>query len=79
MHTLLIHVANEEPILAEVENLPTPTDQVIFAINPRRRDGKDLHYVLAEVQIIIVPWWRINFVEIMPSGDEEEIVGPFRD
>lgn len=79
MQTLLIHVANEEPILAEVENLPQPTDQVIFCMNPRRRDGKDLHYVLPEVQTIIVPWWRINFVEIMPSGEEEEIVAFFKD
>lgn len=79
MHTLLIHVANEEPIMAEVEELPSTVDQVIYCTNPRRRDGKELHYVLSEVQTIIVPWWRINFVEIMPSGQEEEIVSPFMD
>ncbi len=73
MHTVLVHVANEEAILAEVEELPGPADQLIYCINPRRRDGKDLHYVSAEVQTIIVPWWRINFVEVMPSfrgGDD---------
>jgi hypothetical protein len=79
MQTLLIHVSNDEPIMAEVETLPAPEDQVLFCINPRRRDGKDIHYVLPEVRVIILPWWRINFIEIMPAGDEEEIVGPFRD
>ncbi|MBN2303003.1 MAG: hypothetical protein JXQ72_00910 [Anaerolineae bacterium] len=79
MYTLLIHVANEEAIMAETEELPAPADQVLYCINPRRRDGKDLHYVLPEVQTIIVPWWRINFIEVMPSGDEEEIEGPFVD
>jgi hypothetical protein len=79
MHTLLIHVANEEPVLAEVDNLPSSTDTVIYAMNPRRRDGKDLHYVLPEVQTIIIPFWRINFVEVMPSGEEEEIVAFFKD
>jgi hypothetical protein len=79
MHTLLIHVANEEPIMGEVEALPTPTDLVIFCTNPRRRDGKEVHYVLPEVQTIIIPWHRINFVEIMPSAAEEEIVSPFGD
>jgi hypothetical protein len=79
MQTLLLHVTNEEPILAEVEELPSPGDQSIVCMNPRRRDGKDLHYVLPEVQTIIVPWWRINFIEVMPTGEEEEIVAFYRD
>lgn len=77
MHTLVVHISNEEPILAEVEELPQPMDQALILLNPRRRDGKDLHYILSEVQQIIVPWHRINFVEIMPSAQEEEIVSPF--
>ena len=79
MQTILIHLANDEPILAEVEKLPDVVDQAIYCVNPRKRDGKDLHYVMGEVQTIIVPWWRINFIEIMPSGDEEEIVAFYRD
>lgn len=79
MYSLLIHISNEEPILAEVEELPSPTDLALYCTNPRRRDGKDIHYVLPEVQTIIMPWHRINFVEIMPTGDEEEIVSPFAD
>ncbi|HEX3053284.1 MAG TPA: hypothetical protein VHP83_21680 [Aggregatilineaceae bacterium] len=79
MHTLLIHVSNEEPILAEVEELPEPSDLAILCMNPRRRDGKDLHYVQQDVQRIMVPWWRINFLEIMPEGDEDEIVAFYKD
>ena len=79
MHTLLIHISNEEPILAEVEELPADTAQVLYCMNPRRRDGKELHYILSEVQTIILPWHRINFIEIMPSGEEEEIVSAFID
>lgn len=79
MYTILIHVANEEAILAEVEELPSPSDQAIYCTNPRKRDGKDLHYVLPEVTTIIVPWWRINFIEVMPSGEEEEIVAFYKD
>jgi hypothetical protein len=79
MQTILVHLANEEPFLAEVEELPEVTDQAVYCINPRRRDGKDLHYVSPEVVKIIVPWWRINFIEIMPTGEEEEIVAFYRD
>lgn len=77
MEKLVVHMANEEPIVAEVEELPNPSDAFIRLLNPRRRDGKDLHYVSQEVEEIIVPWHRINFVEIIPSAREEEIVSPF--
>lgn len=77
MITLVIHVANEEAIMAEVEELPNPTDVSIAVMNPRRRDGKDVHYVLPEVQTLILPWWRINFIQVMPTGEEEDIVSPF--
>jgi hypothetical protein len=31
------------------------------------------------VQTVIIPWHRISFVEVLPSGEEEEIVSPFAD
>ena len=79
MHSLLIHISGEEAILAEVEELPKTTDTAIYCINPRRRDGKELHYVLSEVQTIYLPIHRIIFAEVMPSGAEEEIISPFAD
>ena len=51
----------------------------MYCVNPRRRDGKDLHYIAPEVTMMIIPWWRVNFVEVMPSGEEEEIVAFYRD
>lgn len=79
MQTVLVHIMNEEPIMAEMEELPSPQDQVVFLMNPRRRDGKELHYVLSEVQTIILPWHRVTFIEVMPTGQEEEIVSIFVD
>ncbi len=73
--TIILHIANEEPILGEIEKLPDPSDQVILVSNPRRRDGKDLHYLEDEVTSMIIPWHRINFIEIMPSAAElEEVI-----
>lgn len=73
--TIILHISNEEPILGEIENMPELTDQMILVSNPRRRDGKDLHYLEDEVMTMIVPWHRINFVEVMPSAEEmEEII-----
>ncbi len=79
MYKVIVHVADGEPILAEMEDLPDPQAQAIYCMNPRKRDGKELHYIMAEVRTIVVPWHRITFVEVMPTGEEEEIVSIFVD
>lgn len=79
MPTILIHIMNEDPILGEVNELPAPTDQIITVRNPRRRDGKDLHYLQANVTDVIWPMGRIAFIEIIPGEEEEEIIGFVRE
>lgn len=74
-HFVILHITNEDAIIAEIENLPEPSDQFILVENPRRRDGKDLHYLEDDVTSMIVPWHRINFIEIMPSAEQlEEVI-----
>ena len=79
MPSVVIHVANEDPIMGEISELPDPKDQCVFVKNPRRRDGKDLHYLQANVTEVIWPMSRIAFIEILPSGEEEQIIGFVRD
>ena len=79
MPTVLIHISNEDPILGEVESLPTTNDQSIKVKNPRRRDGKDLHYLQANVTQVIWPMGRISFIEIIPGDQEEQIIGFVRE
>ena len=77
--TVLIHIHNEDPIVGEIEEMPSPTDVSIVVQNPRKRDGKDLHYLNDDVSIVIWPWSRISFLEILPSGADEEIIGFVRE
>lgn len=77
--TIQIHLQNEEPILAEVDNLPAPTDTILTAINPRLRDGKDLRFLAPNVTAIMVPLSRITYIQIMPSSTEERLIGIVRD
>ncbi|MBN1287793.1 MAG: hypothetical protein JXB47_20505 [Anaerolineae bacterium] len=79
MHSLLLHIANEEPIMIDVEKMPEPTDTCIVGMNPRKRDGKEVHYILAEVTTVIFPWHRVTFVEVMPGEEEEEILSFVRE
>lgn len=79
MPTLLIHILNDDPVVGEVDELPAPGDSLILVKNPRRRDGKDLHYLETNVTSVYWPVSRLVFIEIMPSGEEEEIIGFVRE
>lgn len=74
MPTVLIHIMNDDPVLGEMENIPSAQDGLVIVKNPRRRDGKDLPYLEQNVTMVAWPMIRVNFIEIMPSGEEEEII-----
>jgi hypothetical protein len=78
-YTVLIHIANEDPVVGEIEEMPSPTDVSLRVQNPRKRDGKDLHYIQNDVTTVFWPWSRISFMEILPSGAEDEIIGFVRE
>lgn len=78
-HTLLFHLHNDDPIVGEVDELPGRLDQMITITNPRRKDGKDLHYLENNVVTIILPVVRITFIELIPSATEDEIISFVKD
>jgi hypothetical protein len=77
--SVLVHISNEEPVLGEIEEMPTPGDTVIILNSPRKRDGRDVTFLEANVTTVIWPWEQVSFVEVMPSGEEEEIIGFVRE
>ena len=78
--SVLIHIANAEPVLAEVEQLPSAADTFILCTNPRGRDGKPIHYFDPEAIRFMIPWHRISYVEAYPSEeDRTEVETFFRD
>jgi hypothetical protein len=79
----IIHVLNEESVVADLDDLPDPKDNCVVARNPRRRDNKPLSMLAEGVETVIYPWTRITFIEVLDetssatSGDS--IVGFFRE
>jgi hypothetical protein len=71
---IIVHITNEDPVLCEIEQLPSPEDQFVIVNNPRRRDGKDIHYLDDDVTTMLIPWHRINFVQVLPSTESEEVI-----
>jgi hypothetical protein len=74
VYRIQVHVQGDDPVVMEVEELPKPTDQFVMGMNPQRRDGKDVSYILQEVNQVIYPWWRINFIQILPGEEEEDVL-----
>ena len=79
MYTILVHIANADPIKVDVDELPDPKDSVIIGKNPRERSDKELSIIDEGVTTVIFPWWRINYVQVLPNPDDEiDIIMPFR-
>ncbi len=71
-HSIIVHLVNEDPLLAETERLPEPGDVTVTLSSPRRRDGRRPHYLTRGVTEIILPMHRVNFIEIVPEEKEAE-------
>ena len=78
-YTLIIHLHNTDPVVGEVDELPTTTDTMVVVDNPRRLDGKDLHYVAEDTVTVYWPLERVNFIEIVSEREEDEIIGFVRE
>ena len=70
MFSLLVHIANSEPIKLDVEELPKPTDQILVGRNPRDGADREVSWIAENVRLVILPWWRINYVEMLPSEED---------
>lgn len=77
--SVIVHIRNAEPMLAEIEELPQSSDTVIKLTNPRQRDGKDLIFLEHNVVNVIWPLAEISFIEILPGETAEEVVSFIRE
>lgn len=65
--------------MAEADELPKVNDTMVKVNNPRRIDGKDLHYMSENVVVAYWPLERISFIEVVSGTEEEEIIGFVRE
>lgn len=71
MITIQIHISNQEPIKLDVEELPNVNDNIIIGKNPRDRADREIEWVDEGVHTVIIPWWRVNYIQVIPSSDEQ--------
>jgi hypothetical protein len=73
-YSVLIHLVNEEAVLGEMEELPASTANFITVANPRKRDGKDLAFIQANVTTVMWATHRVTYIEVVPGEAEEKLV-----
>lgn len=78
-YKVILHLLNAEPVLADIDELPSTTDVTIVVRNPRHTDGKDLVYLAENVAQVYWPIERLNFIEILSNEEEENIFGFVRE
>ena len=78
-YTLVAHISNTDPVVGEVDELPALNATLIMLRNPRKVDGKDLHFLSEKATVVYWPVDKINFLEVLGAEAEEEIIGFVRE
>lgn len=75
--SVIIHLVDQDPIVADMEELPTGNASNVYFTNPRRRDGKPVGWVTPGAVAFVYAMSRINFIEVMTSDEDREKVVEF--
>ncbi|MEN6482825.1 MAG: hypothetical protein ABFD29_11730 [Anaerolineaceae bacterium] len=79
MISVIVHIQNEEAVVGEMDSIPKPVDSMVIIKNPRRKDGKEISYLEQNVEVVVWPVTRINFIEIISDEEKEEIISFVRE
>jgi hypothetical protein len=64
----IIHIHNEQPLLADLYETPKALDQGLLCTNLRMLDGKRPVFIERSDSAFFFPYLHIRFVEIMPGS-----------
>lgn len=70
IHNVCIHVSNEQPLLADLYDLPSSSDAGLVCTNVRSMDGKRPIFIDSSAATFFFPYHVIRFLEI-PEGSIE--------
>jgi hypothetical protein len=74
---VVVHLLNEQPLLADLYELPKPADQGLLCTNLRMLDGRRPVFIDRIESIFFFPYLHIRFLEIPPaSGGVAPVAAP---
>jgi hypothetical protein len=68
----VLHLMNDQPIVVELLEEPTPSDIAIVCTNPRTVDGKKPVFIDFASSTFVFPMSAIRFVEVLRLGEDGE-------
>ena len=77
IRNVVVHILNEQPLLADLYELPKSEDQGLLCTNLRMMDGKKPIFIDRIESVFFFPYLHIRFLEIPPaSGGLAEVEAP---
>jgi hypothetical protein len=68
IRNVVIHINNEQPLLADLYDMPGPTDISLVCTNVRMLDGKKPLFIDHTGSSFVFPYLHIRFIEIVPGA-----------
>jgi hypothetical protein len=69
IRNVVVHLTNEQPLLADLYAMPTPSDSQLVCTRLRSMNGKRPVFVDDIDSVFLFPISQIRFVEIPPGAD----------
>jgi hypothetical protein len=67
IRNVVVHLANEQPLLADLYGIPNPTDVGLLCTNLRMMDGKRPIFVDSITSSFFFPYHIMRFLEMPPE------------
>ncbi len=68
IRNVVIHITNEQPLLADLYEMPTPADVSLVCTNVRMLDGKKPIFIDHADSVFAFPYGTIRFIEILAAA-----------
>lgn len=68
IRNVVIHIANEQPLLADLYEMPGTTDISLVCTNVRMLDGKKPLFIDHASSTFVFPYLHIRFLEILAGA-----------
>jgi len=75
IRNVVIHITNEQPLLADLFDRPGATDVSLVCTNVRMLDGKKPIFIDHSKSVFVFPYLNVRFIEMLPgsTGDPGDL------
>lgn len=72
IHNVILHLNNEQPLVADLFDMPSVADTTLRCTNLRQLNGKRPVFVDHQHSVFYFAYLHIRFVEILPASLSED-------